>query len=150
MAEASRLLNAVKALVGFLAIGGSAFGGFAFLDNESEDLPKTVLSRTVGAAVSTATRRTPPVSPPTSGPASVVGKVLETAAAVATGAPAPVEDGVPDYVAPTGKDEHGAHARATSNYGSASCDCSCAENESFAEKAMRMLPFLGFLPGVGP
>ena len=146
MVEASRLLNAVKALIGFLAIGGSAFGGFAILDNESEDLPKSVVSRTLGAAVNTATRRTPPAS----GPASVVGKVLETAAAVATGTPAPVEEGVPDYVAPAGKDEHGAHARATSSYGSASCDCSCAENESIGEKAMRMLPFLGFLPGIGP
>ena len=146
MGEASRLLNAVKAIIGFLAIGGGAFGGFHVLDNQSEDLPKSIVSRTVGAAVKTATGRTP--SP--AGPASVVTKVLETAAAVATGAPAPVEEGVPDYVAPGGKDDHGAHARATSNYGSASCDCSCAENESFGEKAMRWLPFLGFLPGIGP
>ena len=139
MARPNGIVGLVQALIGFLALGGGALGGFHILDNSSEDLPKTVVSRAVGAVAKSATGQA-------AGPAPIVSAALMTAAA-ATGL-APVEDGEPDWVAPHANTDQGASASATSNYGSATCDCSCTENETFGEKMMRILPFLGFLPGV--
>ena len=60
-----------------------------------------------------------------------------------------MEEGAPDWVRSAPKRDHGAAATAASDQGRATCECICEENESFGEKAMRWLPFLGFLPGVG-
>ena len=131
------IVGLVQALIGFLALGGGALGSFHLFDNSTEDLPKSVVSRTLGGVTGAATGP---------GPANAVTKALETAAAM-TGL-APVEEGQPDWVAPHANTDQGASASAASNYGSASCNCSCTENETFGEKMMRILPFLGFLPGV--
>lgn len=146
MAARGGIAGVIQALVGFLALGGGALGGFHLFDNASEVAPATV-ARAVSSAVKSAAGSSAGASP-----IAAVGQALKSAGAAAGVLP-PVEESQADWVRPAAADtadDHGATAKATSSYGSATCECSCEENESVGQKVMRWLPFLGFLPGIGP
>lgn len=141
-ARAGQIWKTILAFLSLGGLGGLGFGGLGLLD-EGPPRPQSVMR----ALAQPAEAVKQAVSAP-AGPAAVASKALEAAAAV-TGALPPVEEGTPDWTAPGALPDRGAQARATSSYGSATCNCACEEKESFGEKAMRWLPFLGFLPGVG-